>query len=158
MSGHPRAGQDTHFVEKFLNAMNVDYTNANYLELLNTLNPDYNCNDFFHSLKENVFTSKYHTCRGGNHFKTGDLISIRVWSGAAYKSKQIKLLPDIAVTNTYDLYMNKKCQAYINRKTVADITLLANNDGLSVQDFKDWFNSKKIMIGQIISWTNKIKY
>ncbi len=161
MSDHPRAGQPTFFVEKFLNSMHVEFYRVNYYELLKVINPDVDSMIlfyFFESLNIGIFDKKSHTIRNGNHFKTGDLISIRCWSGKPYKSKQIKLVPDIAVVKTYEA-MIISGNLMINGQTYDhDIVSIANNDGLSENDFINWFDFDKDFTGQIICWDNETEY
>ncbi len=162
MSDHPRAGQDTYFVEKFLNTMNVDYTNPDYLILLQELNPLIEAKSFWESLESQVFNHKHHTCRAGIHFKPGDMISIRVWSGLPYRSKQIRLLPDFAVPIVYDLKINNRsifvdgvelCHIPKDGSSILghwNLNKLAANDGLQMDDFIKWFKFPKEFNGQII--------
>ncbi len=161
MSDHPRSGQDTFFVEKYLNSMCVNYWHTDYLELLKQLNPELKdiIKGFWSSLAPFDDSEKLHTCRKGYHFKAGDMLSIRVWCGKPYYSKQIKLLPDIAIIKTYHFSI-KKSQFYIDNKFISadKVKLIANNDGLSVEDFCDWFKYPKAFDGQIIVWSNKVKY
>ncbi len=170
MSDHPRSGQDTHFVEKFLNTMNVDYTDPKYLLLLEDLNPLVSVDEFWESLESEVLDHKYHTCRAGNHFKPGDMISIRVWSDMPYKSKQIRLLPDLSVAMTYDLQIKNR-SIFISDRELCHIpedgssilghwqlSQLCINDGLSMDDFVKWFKFPKEFNGQIICWTDKVNY
>ncbi len=142
LHGHPKKGQPTYFVEKFLNAMKVEYRGRNYLQLLQSLNPEVDVIPFFESLDSSIKDSKLHTIRGGDHFKVGDFVSIRCWSGKPYKDKQIKLLPDIAVVKTY----------LFNIDNINYIEKVSYNDGLSHKDFVSWFPKK--FNGQIICWVD----
>jgi hypothetical protein len=147
LQGHPKVGQPTYFVEKFLNCLRINYRSENYLELLKVINPDKEVETFYHSLNQNIIDTKSHTIRHGNHFKTGDLISIRCWANRPYKDKQIKLIPDIAVVKTFEFDINDN---------KIDLNILSYNDGLCRRDFEDWFPSQ--MKGQIICWDNEIQY
>ena len=64
------------------------------------------------------------------------VLSIRYWSEKPYRSKQVEIcrLEKIGLEK---LYFEKVGDYQMPRLT--DLTTLAKNDGLSIQDFKDWF-------------------
>lgn len=166
MSTHPRKGQDTHFVEKVLTSLGIDYTSHDYFILLLSLNPklsEIQIHNFYQSLSINVLP-KHHTIRGGNHFAQGDKISLRVWSAKPYNSKQIIIAPDIEVKKVWIFEVTPLDGIQMPQvkatTTVADI---AKNDGLELRDFYDWFQikghkCKKPFVGQVICWSDQIEY
>lgn len=159
LADHPKAGQPTFFVEKFLNSFNVEMNNFYFGELRH-LNPDiplWDLNVFYSSLKQWVTSVKSHTVRNNEWFKKGDKISIRCWIGEPYHSKTIKLLPDIEVKNTWK-FESAFGLPFIEDQYIGneDFERLAYNDGLTPADMQDWFG--KPFKGQIICWNDKIKY
>lgn len=124
---HPKAGQDTGFVEAIING------------------------------------SKKHTIRAGYRWKIGDRFSGRVWRDRPYASPQIEFVEiEILKIWEFDFYGTT---ALLNNKPVNSLTLseIAANDGLSLQDFKDWFLihpkvKKTGFQGQILCWDENVKY
>lgn len=167
---HPKKGQPTYFVEKFLQEINLIGVDAfQYFEGLNRNIPDKIIDDFVRSLLFGWEISKGHTIISGNRFKVGDYFSPRVWSGKPYNSKQIIIAPDIEVKKVWDIEITKMkvdkgvdgitiiTKIFINgmHKT-ENYYKLAQNDGLSFEDLMDWF--PKPFKGQIICWNENIEY
>ena len=164
---HPKAGQDTYFVEKILfslpdfkdTAMGIFNGNEEYLELLFRLNPDFEKADirrFWRSLNSGWFletpdneelVGKHHTIRDGNRWKAGDWFSPRVWSGKPCNSKQIIIAPDIQVKKEWRVEINFRQNSPVmfvpdvqTRHIDMDLMdKIAVNDGLDPQDFFGWF-------------------
>lgn len=158
-SYHPKKGQVTNFVEKiWLWLVNEDgHSEPQYFDEYKDLV------DIMTVLRQEY--TKRHTVRGGSRFKAGDYFSPRIWSGKPYNSKQITIAPDIKIERVFDfkmegyhIWINKElyCQYRLSDKIVK----LAANDGLSLQEFWDWFPCKpgKIFEGQIICWAKGIEY
>ena len=154
MKGHPRAGQPTYFVEKFYNSL---FHKNNLMDYPNGLFVD-------DSIKE----TKHNTIRMGWHFKPVDELTLAVWTGKPYRSKQIKLwtgpIRAVNIVIQVRLYNSIKVCKVIpkgNRYTLDSINKieLAKNDGLSLEDFISWF---KLPIGdhdaQILIWNPEINY
>ena len=151
-SYHPKAGQPTYFVEAFYKSLFVMKCLPKELE-----------ESFNHEVFLNGMT-KHHTVRSGNRFKKGDFFSPRVWGtdvnpksgkSGAYHSKQIILSHDTEIKNVWDIEINEATEISINGKFISygwEVEL-ANNDGLSWQEFNDWF-VKLPFKGQIICWNN----
>lgn len=150
---HPRAGQQTFFVEKIYSAIGVG---GEYLHI-----PLPDVDNFMYNHDENYFEPKLHTIRAGNRFKVGEKFSPRVWSGKPYASKQIIFAPDIEIKQIYDIeilnqniFLNGSYFGYYKRGYYNDdVTTLSNNDGLCLSDFENWFGSKPFK-GQIICWAD----
>ena len=156
--GHAREGQPTFFVEKICNALGV---------LKSSALPVYNTDVAM------CVGKKKHTIRMGQRWKIGDDISIRVWSGLPYRSKQI----EIAVTKVANIFnfqiiqKETEWEFFINGIKVGSnvhqimqknlLPTIAKNDGLTVNDFLSWFRPKKYpfhFAGQIICWSNEVNY
>lgn len=119
--------------------------------------------------------AKKHTIRGNydlwkvnaEKMERGEFyLSIRQWSGKPYNSPQVEIAQrhnPIGV-QPIELYYhadNDTITANIDGRELvdADCYTLAKNDGLSVQDFKEWFFGKdpkedKVFKGCIIHFTN----
>ena len=154
---HPRAGEPTYFVEKIWESIGLPdkgYSFNSPDEYMNFIRGD-----------SAVIFEKHHTIRKGNRWKVGDKFSPRIWSGKPYQSKQIIIAPDIEIKKVWDIEI-------INQKIIINgvyfgeyakgfyddnVTTLANNDGLSLIDFENWFGDKFFQ-GQIICWNDNIKY
>ena len=123
---------------------------------------------------------KLHTIRAGNRFKEGDRFSPCVWSGLPYRSKIIKIAPDIQIKKIFYIEVSEEGDIFINRKIIAtrqlgleeintlplfskELKLLAKNDGLYREDFRQWIvrpniATGKTWTGQIICWSDDVKY
>lgn len=166
--GHPKAGQPTYFVEKIWKSIWDDYPGAS-----NPLYPYWEQYDQAFPLafndKENIHQHqpKHHTIRAGNRWKTGDMASLRIWSGVPRRSKQIEFA-QVEVKKVWDIEIsdgNYSIDTIQIGSFIPDseLAVIANNDGLSVEDFWSWFNvhpKKKgdVFWGQIICWSDKIDY
>lgn len=169
--GHPRAAEPTYFVEKYLNSNNIDYLSNDYQNLLITINPKIDpeiIRQFINGLASGITDQKHTTIRAKNRFKKGDLFSPRVWGtdinpksrrSGPYHSKQIILAPDTEVLEVWDITINQWTSVCVDEKflSVHQDIQLANNDGLKVEDFFNWF-SKMPFEGQIICWNETVKY
>lgn len=136
-SYHRRKNQPTYFVEKMLLSLGDQ-----------TISPDY--------------LPKGHTIRAGNRWKVGDKFSPRIWSGRPYHTEQITFAPDVEVKKVWDFTL-LGTRAFINGAPLSGISrdaleVIAANDGLSYEDFLDWFKFPSDFSGQIIAWDQKIEY
>jgi len=157
-SYHPKAGEQTDFVQKIWKSIGVAQNQGELYKLGIKA-------DSFLQLPE--YSPKHHTVRAGHRWKVGDKFSPRVWSGKPYNSPQIIIAPDIEIKQIYDFEMNDDCEYYINGKRYSgdELAKVAKNDGLSIIDFGCWFAGKSVASskrnpfdGQIICWSEKIKY
>ena len=167
---HPRKGQSTHFVEQFYNNIGVDYGTRDFFAKLKELNKknlesgtltEEELFEFWSTLDVNQKGEKKHTIRANNNFKVGDKVSHRVWSAKPYHTPQIVLWDDIEVAKTlefrafggFSFYLEKEEGVYFDSSSIIK---LANNDGLSLQDFEDWFSGE--FSGQVIIWDKNVTY
>ena len=111
---------------------------------------------------------KIHTVRGNNKqlwnrrevdIKSGrKYLSVREWSGRPYNSEQVEIarferigLQRIVITNTST---DNEPQCWVDGKKVP-IYDIAHNDGLSVDDFVEWFlRDTNVFEGVVIHFTN----
>lgn len=162
--GHRKEGQATDFIPKIWASLllHCRYNfELNYPELENEIK------NYF---EDKRIITKHHTMRAGHRWKAGDFFSPRVWSGKPYNSKQITIAPPIEVKKTWDIVIDacgvmaigepNKQVYYLEEQQEEEI---ANNDGLSEDDFRDWlimpvYRTGKEWSGQIICWNEKINY
>lgn len=169
-SKHPRSGEPTYFVEAVLTQLGIDYTSHDYFMQLCQLNPDRSeimLEEFQENLSENI-VPKSHTIRATEKWKPGMLFLPVVWSGAPYRTKQIRFAPGVEVKKTWSFQIINCIDRrfYLIEDNEFDefkVGNVANNDGLSLEDFERWFlchpkardNGFK---GQIICWNENIQY
>lgn len=171
---HPKAGQPTHFVEKIqlslYNQKLISLSKASEI----AAEMGIESMQYIDAAREHFKTilPKGHTIRNGHRFKVGDKFSPRVWSGRPYASKQVVIGPDIEVRKTWDITiyvdyfgpLGLQATITIACQPFYDIEKLAQNDGLSVEDFLAWFaihpkkTGPQTFEGQIICWDESISY
>ncbi len=164
---HPKKGQPTHFINSLWNSPSI-WPGTVWLEDnsgdIAAIRPEI---EEWMNLESILKTKKNHTIRAGQRHKAGDFFSPRVWSEGPYQSPQVKIGADTRIVKTWNIYMDL-CPdpehywldvIFINGEISTDVEIvkkLAKNDGLSEQDFRDWF--KKPFSGQIICWNEAIEY
>lgn len=126
-STHAKAGQPTGFVEKILNGEKIHTIRKNW--------------HWWHSRVDAVNNGQA-------------IISLRYWTGQAYNSPQIEFAkitqennPIVQPIGWFDLEggkLNTQERCY-TRDSGLDFGLIATNDGLSVEDFKEWFKGTPLM-------------
>lgn len=170
---HEKAGQPTHFVEKYLNAIGLDYRNETYLKFLVAANPEKDgdiLKAFAKSLSPEVTEKKSHTIRAGFKRNTGDDFQPSVWLGKPYKSKRIIFAPQNTYKRLYQIEIDEDFDIYlgnIDRTTKMEIgeahkQILAANDGLTVSEMRAWFvrNDETFtdFHGQVLIWDKSLFY
>lgn len=175
---HPKAGQPTNFIRKILKAryLSGDLTANQILKISKELGLAgmQTAQGVFEYMNRLEISPKHHTIRGveKRRWNAGEKFSPRAWSGIPYRSKQISLGPDIEILDEYDVkislfdghILDASVDNPVYRTAVREntdvISLMAGNDGLLPEDFKDWFREglteEKPFIGQIICWTPKL--
>lgn len=144
---HSRYGEPTRFAQKLCNQLNA---------------PD----------KYSATAKKKHTIRGNfdrwkhniDKINNGSFhLSIRQWIDIPYKSKQEELLTlnEVgyqSVSISYDPEIDIMEVVIDGKPYTGDIDTIAEHDGLSLQDFKEWFfakaKSKQTFNGVIIHFTD----
>lgn len=178
-SYHPRAGEQTFFVEKVLNQVEshgtYNWRNKQYEDLLIHLNEKKikegkltreRIRVFYKSLNKDVWDKKPHTIRAGHSRKVGQMLTPAIWSGRPYWDPQIIFAQDMEVKKTWDFHIDVNGIYSINNQYIfyPDGTeqRLAENDGLTELDFMNWFipdiNKFKGFQGQIICWAENVNY
>lgn len=121
---HPRAGQATNFISA-----------VEHGEKIHTLRRNY---DLWKARCEKINAGEA-------------VLSVRVWEGKPYNSKQLELFRydyrrNIGIEklnmDTFDVGWDENNDVFLNfevGKTMVSADLLAKNDGLSYEDFENWF-------------------
>ncbi len=165
---HPRKGEQTYFVEKFLNHMGADYKSDSYLQKLLVLNTKNlflgkltfeDIESFFIGLQQ-TDQFKIHTVRENERFKPQEWFSPRCWFGRPYYDPQIIFWYDTKIHSTPSFESTGNNHLYINDKSIdrLKVHFVAGNDGLSYPDFLNWFKYPQKFKGQIICWDKSINY
>ena len=161
LQGHPKAGQPTYFVSSLWNSL---YPIAIPLGVpTREFGDDYTIWELGSGK-----CKKHHTIRFGRRWKTGDKASLRVWSGKPYASKQIAITPDVTlkvinILVDYDrrTIFNELYNIALLAAHSKKLQVIAANDGLSPQDFLDWFQvgkKKGVHKAQILIWGDVKEY
>lgn len=123
-AGHPNAGDKTYFRERFENRYKI------------------------HTIRGNVLLWQ----KRMNEVEAGEAcLSIREWSGRPYNSKQVEIA---RLTKENGVGMQVMQVNQILRQINVDDDIIpfdphdiATNDGLSLQDWSDWFNLEHVQDG-----------
>lgn len=131
---HKRAGELTHFVEKIL----VGQYDKNEKFYLQDTKADFDREVFFECREP-----KLHTIRANYEFwskriaeiQNGNaVLSLRYWSGKPYNSKQVEICK---IDHNSPVGIQKITIPLMNN--IDAIRELSKNDGLSLEDFEEWF-------------------
>jgi hypothetical protein len=164
---HPKKGEPTFFVEKIFNAM------GRVIPCGMCINERL-CQNRGHCLTSSMqFNGKLHTIRANysfwkkriNEVNEGNaILSIRYWSGKPFDSKQV----EICQLNKYSGCGVQKVDGFlfhdlVIRKNIFSAIVIpdheiAKNDGLSLQDFKDWFKGHDLTKSMALIQFTKFRY
>ena len=107
--------------------------------------------------------TKIHTIRANYDFwlkrvreinKGNAVLSIRYWSGKPYNSKQIEICK-LERVGIQQLDQSRFTFGLVDNNSVVNYGVIAENDGLSFEDFEEWFkNYDKNKQLAIIHFTN----
>lgn len=135
---HPRAGEETHFAKRIM-----------YLDKKHTVRGNYN-----------FWKKRVDEINAGRAY-----LSLRFWEGLPYRSKQVEFLrryelgiQKIEIDNTAGMVIMT-----IDGNEFYDEPTLCKNDGLSEDDFLNWFFPKpvkgiEIFTGAVIHFNPEFKY
>lgn len=171
-ASHPRAGQLTHFVEAILSGLPLElregFFDAYSIEWNALLDDAYFMRD--------GESPKYHTIRAGKNWKVGDILIPCVWSldGGRFTkgNKKIQFAPELEIVKVWDIEIEIEYREMPEVKDIQAIYIrfdgmvmgvsqvrLAENDGLTYKDFRDWFMmDKKSFSGQVLCWNKDVEY
>lgn len=150
-----RKGEPTYFKEKLNNAL------YNQSSTVSDLDGAIITERKIHTIRGNFARWKHNIDKiaGGGFY-----LSVRQWSARPYNSPQEEIFQIHSggigcqrITMSYDPDANE-VKAVIDGKYMADVEQIAKNDGMSLDDFKEWFFSKeptekKLFTGVIIHFT-----
>lgn len=138
---HKQAGKPTHFKEKFLRGEKIHTIRANYP----------------------LWEKRIKEVQDGRA-----VLSVRQWTGKPYRSKQVEITTLTAedeigvqtariVAGIYlKIIFGENFEHYFVSEE--ERTLLAKNDGLSLEDWKEWFRSYDITNPLAIIHFTKFRY
>lgn len=140
---HSRAGQPTFFPEKVWRSF-LDLSSPMFPYWMKDHPSGIDIRDSYD------YDPKHHTIRSGKRWKDGDVASLRVWSGKPYRSTQIAIAPDVKV-KVRDVEIDLSGVIKVDGHVIsADI--VAKNDGLSLEDLREWFRPSLPFSGQMLIW------
>lgn len=128
---HKRAGEVTYFVNKIFDGSKIHTIRSNY----------------------ELWEKRINEVKEGKA-----ILSLRFWSGKPYNSKQVEFSKITSENNIdvqkiqFDGVWQYKINDGLTRFGIEEI---ANNDGLSVKDFKEWFKKYDFEPMAIIHFTSK---
>lgn len=152
---HPRAGQPTGFFDKFMAGQ--AYSRKGWLvsPKLHTIRANYD-----------LWKKRFEQIAAGEA-----CLSVRQWSGAPYRSKQVEIA---RLTNEdgigiqklrikpFQQHLNSEVylQPFIYDDTTHPVNMerLANNDGLSLEDWRQWFKDYDLSKPLAIIHFTKFRY
>lgn len=138
---HPRKGEPTNFNDQLLNAVwrshNMSVGFPQFGMKLHTIRANYD-----------LWSNRFKQIEAGKA-----VLSVRYWTGKPYHSKQMEICKltkeDGIGVQKLELKLASYLPFYIEvdridedrRKDVIHVGLLAHNDGLSLNDWNDWFRN-----------------
>lgn len=141
---HPRAGQPTRFDEKILDGIKkVEMGEEPSTWKIHTIRENH---DLWFDRMEEVATGRA-------------FLSLRQWSGRPYYSKQVelfKLTHENGVGFESIFILEEYFITIANHPCRKSNELIADNDGLSIKDFDQWFGHKKR--GQLMALIHFTKF
>lgn len=124
---HPRAGEPTGFKERVCRAVTKTYERflSDIRPKVHTIRANY---DYWSGIFEEIEADRAE-------------LSLREWEGKPYRSKQVEFA---RLTREDGIGLQKfegVGSVRINGRKIPDVEVIANNDGLSLVDWEDWFAS-----------------
>ncbi|MCH5305348.1 MAG: hypothetical protein J1E79_02575 [Rikenella sp.] len=138
---HTRRGEQTDFRRKFMNALH-----GNFLE------------QKLHTIRANapLWAERIKEIKAGSA-----CLSVRQWTGQPYRSRQIELARLTAADGIGGqlLFLDCSCRDFclVDHKAIRT-RLIARNDGLSFEDWKEWFKSYKRPVNLAIIHFTPFRY
>lgn len=150
LANHKRAGEETHFKEKFLLGQGLTDYDTPSLAKIHTIRANYP-----------LWEKRIKEVQEGRA-----VLSIRQWTGKPYRSKQVeiaRLTADNGI-GIQKLSFDKDRDGVpslkyfnINGKYI-DREILTNNDGLSKEDWQEWFRGYDLSMPMAIIHFTKFRY
>lgn len=141
---HKRRGEKTHFPDGILNVLSS--TNPEWRKYINE---QYLSARKLHTIRSNKTGTAYNRwSKKIKEIQEGKaILSIRYWSGKPYNSKQVEIcqLDKDSGIGVQKIWFYQSLLRFPRIQTESDSVLavkpsfLANNDGLTIEDFESWF-------------------
>ena len=145
LANHKRAGEETHFKEKFLLGQGLTDYDTPSMAKIHTIRANYS-----------LWEKRIKEVREGRA-----VLSIRQWTGKPYRSKQVK----IATLTAENGVGVQKLEFYNNTLGLCHIGIvyqrkyeLAHYDGLSFEDWEEWFKGYDLSKPMAIIHFTKFRY
>lgn len=145
LANHKRAGEETHFKEKFLLGQGLTDYDTPSLAKIHTIRANYP-----------LWEKRIKEVQEGRA-----ALSIRQWTGKPYRSKQV----EIAMLTAENGVGVQKLEFYNNTLGLCHIGIvyqrkyeLAHNDGLSFEDWEEWFKGYDLSEPMAIIHFTKFRY
>ena len=145
LANHKRAGEETHFKEKFLLGQGLTDYDTPSLAKIHTIRANYP-----------LWEKRIKEVQDGHA-----VLSIRQWTGKPYRSKQV----EIAMLTAENGVGVQKLEFYNNTLGLCHIGIvyqrkyeLAHNDGLSFEDWEEWFKGYDLSEPMAIIHFTKFRY
>ena len=145
LANHKRAGEETHFKEKFLLGQGLTDYDTPSMAKIHTIRANYP-----------LWEKRIKEVRDGRA-----ALSIRQWTGKPYRSKQV----EIATLTAENGVGVQKLEFYNNTLGLCHIGIvyqrkyeLAHNDGLSFEDWEEWFKGYDLSKPLAIIHFTKFRY
>ena len=145
LANHKRAGEETHFKEKFLLGQGLTDYDTPSMAKIHTIRANYP-----------LWEKRIKEVQDGHA-----VLSIRQWIGKPYRSKQVEIAR-LTADNGVGV---QKLEFYNNTLGLCHIGIvyqrkyeLAHNDGLSFEDWKEWFKGYDLSEPMAIIHFTKFRY
>lgn len=143
---HSKSGQPTHFKEKFTLGQRLTSCDMPSLTKIHTIRANYP-----------LWEKRIKKVQEGNA-----VLSICQWTGKPYRSKQVELATltaedGVGIQRLRFLGTNLN-GGYIHHGAFPSCKILANNDGLSLEDWENWFRGYDLSKPMAIIHFTKFRY
>ena len=145
LANHKRAGEETHFKEKFLLGQGLTDYDTPSMAKIHTIRANYP-----------LWEKRIKEVQEGRA-----VLSVRQWTGKPYRSKQV----EIAMLTAENGVGVQKLEFYNNTLGLCHIGIvyqrkyeLAHYDGLSFEDWKEWFKGYDLSEPMAIIHFTKFRY
>ena len=145
LANHKRAGEETHFKEKFLLGQGLTDYDTPSMAKIHTIRANYP-----------LWEKRIKEVQEGRA-----VLSIRQWTGKPYRSEQV----EIAMLTAENGVGVQKLEFYNNTLGLCHIGIvyqrkyeLAHNDGLSFEDWEEWFRGYDLSKPLAIIHFTKFRY
>lgn len=146
LANHKRAGEETHFKEKFILGQGLIDYNTPSMAKIHTIRANYP-----------LWEKRIKEVQEGRA-----VLSIRQWTGKPYRSKQVEIAR-LTATNGVGIQMLRFLGGnfnggYIRNGVYPSDKILAKNDGLSLADWEAWFRGYDLSKPLAIIHFTKFRY